>query len=250
MNAFRLYSRDVQANPMLPAEEQQALARRFAGGRDPRDARRLVLANLRLVIAIAKNLGGADRPDLMDLVQEGNAGLMVAIDRFDPARGSKLSAYASIWIRAYILRHIMEASHVVRVTTTTEGRRRFFARTLPSDVRLDAPAGREGDDGGARATRLDFLTADDGLRPDVAAEAHEDLTRLKAAVTCFEATLDKRQRAILQGRLLSDSPRPLRQLGAAIDLSGERVRQLEQDMLARLRALVVDPAPQNVRAAA
>jgi RNA polymerase sigma-32 factor len=250
MNAFDLYSRDVQANPMLSAEEQQALACRFARGRDPRDARRLVLANLRLVISIAKNLGGAGRPDLMDLVQEGNAGLMLAVERFDPERGLKLSAYASIWIRAYILRHIMETSHVVRATTTAEGRRRFYARTLPSDVCLDAPAGRQAEDGGSRASRLDFLAADDGLRPDVAVEAREELARLKTAVARLEATLDKRQRAILEGRLLSESPRPLRQVGAAIALSGERVRQLERDMLARLRALVVEPVDADVRAAA
>jgi RNA polymerase sigma-32 factor len=249
VSGFRRYSRDVQANPMLPPEEQEALARRFARGRNPADARRLVLANLRLVIAIAKSLGGAERVDLMDLVQEGNAGLMVAIDRFDPERGSKLSAYASIWIRAFVLRHIMDTRQMVRATTR-EGRRRFFARTLPSDVRLDGPAGRESDDGGDRASRLDFVADDEGLRPDVLAEEQECLLRLQSAVTRLEATLDARQRAILADRWLSESPVPLRQLGAAIDLSGERVRQLEQDMLARLRAFVVDtPSTADVRAA-
>jgi RNA polymerase sigma-32 factor len=250
MNAFALYTRDVRAIPMLTAEGQQSLARRFARRRDPRDARRLVLANLRLVVAIAKSLGGGDRHDLMDLVQEGNAGLMVAIERFDPDRGLKLSAYASIWIRAFVLRHIMEQSHVVRATTTTEGRRRFFARTLPGDVRLDAPVRGDAEDGGAHATRLDFVTADERLRPDVAAEAREEVLRLREVVALFEATLDARQRTILESRLLSESPRPLRQLGAAIDLSGERVRQIEQDMLARLRALVIETAPETLRTAA
>ena len=250
MNAFHLYRRDVHSHSMLSAEEQQALAVKFAKDRDPRDAQRLVLANLRLVIAIAKSLGGANRPDLMDLIQEGNAGLMVAVARFDPTRGLKLSGYASIWIRAFILRHIMETRHVVRMTTTREGRRRFSARELPSDVQLDAPAGRQGEDGGTRASRLDFMRADDKLRPDVAAESREGLLRLKTAVERFEATLDERQRAILESRLLSESPRPLRQLGAAIDLSGERVRQLEQQMLSRLRELMVDAELPTVRAAA
>jgi len=250
VNALRLYSRDVQAHPLLSAEEQEALARRFACHRDPRDGRRLVLANLRLVISIAKNLGGATRSDLMDLIQEGNAGLMTAVERFDPERGLELSAYASIWIRSYIFRHIMETSHIVRTTTTAEGRRRFFARTLPSDVCLDAPAGRAGDEGGTRATRLELVAADDGQRPDLAAEAHEDVIRLRMAMTRLEATLDIRQRLILESRLLSESPPPLRELGATIELSGERVRQLEQEMLARLRRLVTDTKPEDLRTAA
>jgi RNA polymerase sigma-32 factor len=250
VKAFRRYSHDVQANPMLPPDEQDTLARRFARERNPADAQRLVLANLRLVIAIAKNLGGADRDDLMDLVQEGNAGLMIAINRFDPERGSKLSAYASIWIRAFVLRHIMDTRQMVRATTR-EGRQRFFARTLPTDVRLDGPAGREPDDGGGRASRLDFFSDDDGLRPDVLAEEQEGLQRLQSAITRFETTLDARQRAILADRWLNESPVPLRQLGATIDLSGERVRQLERGMLTRLRALVVDaPSTLNVPAAA
>jgi RNA polymerase sigma-32 factor len=250
VNALRRYSRDVQANPMLPPEEQEPLARRFAHERNPADAQRLVLANLRLVITIAKSLGGSDRADLMDLVQEGNAGLMIAIDRFDPERGSKLSAYASIWIRAFVLRHIMDTRQMVRATTR-EGRRRFFARALPTDVRLDGPVGRGPDDGGDRPSRLDFVADDDRLRPDVLAEKQQGLQRLQSAVTRFETTLDARQRAILADRWFSESPVPLRRLGATIDLSGERVRQLEQSMLTRLRALVADaPRALNVPATA
>ena len=250
MTAFQRYSRDVHAHPRLPTDEQEALARRFAHERDPKDAQRLVLANLRLVISIARSLGGAERADLMDLVQEGNAGLMVAIDRFDPKHGSKLSAYASIWIRAFVLRHIMDTRQMVRATTR-ESRQRFFARALPGDVRLDGPAGREADVGGDRASRLDFVADDEGLRPDVLAEEHEGLRRLHSAVTLLEPTLDARQRTIVADRWLSENPVPLRELGAAIDLSGERVRQLEQNMLTRLRALVVDaPSTKDLRAAA
>jgi RNA polymerase sigma-32 factor len=250
MTAFRRYSRDLHANPMLQPEEQEALARQFARERNPADAQRLVLANLRLVITIARSLGGADRADLMDLVQEGNAGLMVAIDRFDPERGSKLSAYASIWIRAFVLRQIMDTRQMVRATTR-ESRQRFFSRALPGDVSLDGPAGRESDDGGSPSSRLDFVADDEGLRPDVLAEKQEGRQRLQSAVTRLKTTLNVRQRTILADRWFSESPMPLRQLGAAIDLSGERVRQLEQDMLARLRALVLDaPSSLDVRAAA
>ena len=144
-----------------------SLADRFAHEHDPEDKHRLVMANLRLVLSIAKTLGGANRPDLMDLVQEGNAGLIVAIERFDPDRGIALSAYAAIWIRAFILRHLMESRSAVRLTTTRDGRRRFFERKLPTDVSLDAPAsGGSADGGRARASLVDFLADDESLRPE------------------------------------------------------------------------------------
>ena len=119
----------------MPAAEQQALAERYARSRDRRDAERLVLGNLRLVVKLARELGGGYRGDFMDLVQEGNAGLTHAVDRFDPKRGMKLSSYAALWIRAYIMRYLMETSRMVRHTSTREGRRRFFDRTLPGQRR-------------------------------------------------------------------------------------------------------------------
>ncbi|HVX95565.1 MAG TPA: sigma-70 family RNA polymerase sigma factor [Polyangia bacterium] len=236
MTPQRNYSRAVAAAPLLTADEQRALSERFANGRAPQDKQRLVLANLRLVIAIAKSLGGANRPDFMDLVQEGNAGLIVAVERFDPARGLPLSAYASIWIRAFILRHLMESRSAVRLTTTREGRRRFFERTLPLDVSLDAPAAYGGDEaGGARGKVVDYLEGDERLRPDVAAEALEELRHVRDAVTRLSATLAPRDRAILSSRILAEDPVPLRRFGRTVRLSGERVRQLEKDMLTKLR---------------
>jgi RNA polymerase sigma factor (sigma-70 family) len=134
------YNRLLAQTPTMPADEQKTLAERYARRHDRRDAQRLVLGNLRLVVKLARELGGGYRGDLMDLIQEGNAGLTVAVERFDPKRGAKLSSYAALWIRAYIMRYLMETSRMVRQTSTREGRRRFFDRTLPgSDVSLDAP---------------------------------------------------------------------------------------------------------------
>jgi RNA polymerase sigma factor (sigma-70 family) len=238
MNTSQIYSQDLGALEALSPNEQHELACRYARDRDPRDAQRLVLANLRLVVSVARRLGGR-RTDFMDLVQEGNAGLLTAIERFDPARGTRLSTYAVIWIRAYILRHLMESSSLVRTTTTRHGRARFFARTLPLDVSLDAPLRTI--DGESGATALDRLPSGDELRPDTLAETHEELVRLREIVARFRATLDARERAIFEGRVLDEPPRPLRKLGATLDLSGERVRQLEHDMLVRLRELVNGP---------
>lgn len=250
MSVDRLYSRALNAAPTLSAEEQHQLALRYARDRDPRHARRLMLANLKLVLSIANSMGGAGRHDSMDLVQEGNAGLMVAIDRFDPTRGTKLATYAGFWIRAFIMRQLMESGRMVRSTSTREGRKQFFDRALPRDLSLDAPIGR-GDTGKASGSSfLDSVPANDDSRPDVAAEAHEEHERLRAAVAALEETLTARERIILKSRLLCDSPEPLRQLGPKLSLSGERVRQLEQHMLSRLRALVADAPAEGLGRAA
>lgn len=238
MNASQLYSRDLRDLTVLPPDEQHELACRFARERDPRDARRLLLANLKLVLTIARSLG-ARRSDFMDLVQEGNAGLMVAIERFDPAYGTKLSTYAALWIRAYIIRFLMDTSSLVRSTTTRAGRKQFFARTLPADVRLDSPLGSAGDEG-PTACGLDRLPGSEDLRPDALVEAHEELLHFREVVATFCSTLTAREREIFKSRLLEETPRPLRKLGATLDLSGERVRQLEQRLFLRLRSLVND----------
>jgi RNA polymerase sigma-32 factor len=248
VSTSRLYSRDVHAAPTLSADEQHELACRYVRTRDPRDAQRLMLANLRFVLSIVTNMSGARGDDLMDLVQEGNAGLMVAIDKFDPTRGATLATYASFWIRAFVMRHLMEVGRVVRSATTREGRRRFFDRSLPRDVSLDAPAGR--DEQGSGASFLDFVPGEDDLRPDVAVEARSEHDRLRAALEELDRTLSARERVILQSRLLCDSPKPLRQLGTKLSLSGERVRQLEQDMLNRLRALVAGGHTEHLGTAA
>ena len=160
------YGRLLARTPTMPAAEQQSLAERYVRSRDRRDAERLVLGNLRLVVKLARELGGGYRGDLMDLVQEGNAGLTQAVDRFDPTRGMKLSSYAALWIRAYIMRYLMETSRMVRHTSTREGRRRFFDRTLPGiDVSLDAPVRHERDGAWDRAGSLLETLPDDGRQP-------------------------------------------------------------------------------------
>jgi len=232
----RAYARDVASTSRLSPDEQEALARRFAATREPADRRRLVLANLRLVIAIAKSMGGsARRPDFMDLVQEGNAGLLVAVERFDPSRGLALSAYAGIWIRAFIMKHLMDSRSAVRATTTREGRRQFFEHSLPSDVPLDGQTP---------------FADDEALRPDHRVEASDEVRRLRDAITRLEATLPARERAILSGRLLSHEPTPLRAFGPTVGLSGERVRQLEHQLLTRLKSSLTAPAAGERRLAA
>jgi RNA polymerase sigma-32 factor len=229
-DAIELYSRDLARVPTMPPAEQHALAVRYAATHDAALARRLVTGNLRLVVKIARELG-ARRENYLDLVQEGNAGLMRAVERFDPARGVKLSTYAAWWIRAFILRHLMEQCHAVRAGSTREGRRRFFDGTLAADVSLDEPLTSA--EGGI--TRLDTLVAPDELRPDVQVERHQTATTVARLVGSFAATLDRRGRTIVKRRLLQDQPSTLGDIAQRFSISRERARQVEKQLVTALR---------------
>lgn len=244
--AFR---RTLDGIPVMPADEQQALAERFARTRDPRDAQRLVLGNLRLVVKIARDLAGPRRDDLMDLVQEGTAGLAVGIRRFDPKRGVKLTTYAAWWIRSFIMRHLMDSSRVVRFGSTREGRKQFFDGTLPGpDRSLDAPVGREDGDSHARCAGVDRLADQAESRPDVCCEERESFVRFQAALADVRSTLDAREAAVLDLRLLSETPARLSDIGKKFSISGERVRQIEQRVRDDLRQRFEVPSQERAAA--
>ncbi|HMF42833.1 MAG TPA: sigma-70 family RNA polymerase sigma factor [Polyangia bacterium] len=251
MNIDESYARTLERLPTMSAAEQAALAARYARTRNPRDAERLVLGNLRLVVKIARELGPY-RADLMDLIQEGNAGLTCAVKRFDPGRGVKLTTYAVWWIRAFIMRHLMATSRMVSFASTREGRRRFFLRDLPGpDRSLDA-RGSKDDEGGSAPGRalLDVLADDEDDRPDVRCEENEYRARLQRAVDGFRPTLDKRGRGILEMRLLRDEPALLKDVGKRFAISGERVRQLETRVRNDLRRHVAGALGEPERAVA
>jgi len=246
------YRRLLDSTPTMLAADQAAVAARYARTRDPRDADKLVLGNLRLVMKIAGELGGRHRVDMMDLIQEGNAGLTVAVHRFDPKRGAKLSTYAALWIRAYIMRHLMDMSRIVRVSSTRDGRRRFFARTLPGpDTSLDAATRRDQDgDRSPGSARLDRFTDDDSRRPDVRCESEEYRLRLRETIAAFPPTLDPRARGIFEMRLLRDKPARLADVGRRFGISGERARQLETRVRDGLRDFGSEALGETARAAA
>jgi RNA polymerase sigma-32 factor len=251
MNLDDSYARILERTPTMPSAEQAELTARYARTRDPRDAERLVLGNLRLVVKVARELG-PNRSDLMDLIQEGNAGLTNAVHRFDPKRGVKLTTYAVWWIRAYIMRYLMGTTRMVSFASTREGRRRFFARTLPApDRSLDARGRHEADGGTAPGlAMLDALADDDGNRPDVRVEEREYEARLTRAVEGFRPTLDRRGREIFDMRLLRDKPARLEDIGRRHAISGERVRQLEARVRLDLRAHVASVMGETAQAVA
>jgi RNA polymerase sigma-32 factor len=125
LDPMQQYLREVQRHALLTADEEHALAVKYVGTGDVASAARLVTANLRLVVKIAYEYRRAYK-NIMDLVQEGNIGLMQAVKRYDPYRGVKLSSYAAWWIRAYILRFILNNWRLVKLGTTQAQRKLFF----------------------------------------------------------------------------------------------------------------------------
>ncbi|HEX8951867.1 MAG TPA: sigma-70 family RNA polymerase sigma factor, partial [Polyangia bacterium] len=125
LDPLQLYIQDIRRYPLLSREQEHELAKHFVETGDVEDARRLVTANLRLVVKIAHEYRRAHR-NLLDLIQEGNVGLVQAVKKYDPYRGVKLSSYAAWWIRAYMLKFILSNWRLVKIGTTQAQRKLFF----------------------------------------------------------------------------------------------------------------------------
>ncbi len=262
-----VYMSETRRYPLLTPQEEHDLAVKLVEHGDTGAARKLIEANLRLVVKIAYEYRRAHR-NLLDLVQEGNIGLIQAVGKFDPYRGVKLSSYAAFWIRAYILKFILNNWRLVKIGTTQAQRKLFFnlrkerekleqlgfapttallaekldvpekeviemeRRLAAPEASLDAPLG-SGDDDGAR-TRLDYLPSED-VRPDRAVAQSEFSQLLRGKLETFATTLEGREQAIFRERWLSEDPLTLQELGDRYNVSRERARQLEKRMLDRLK---------------
>ncbi len=267
---LRAYMAEIARHPLLSREEEHELAVRYRETGDVDAAYRLVASNLRLVVKIAHEYRRTAF-QLLDLVQEGNMGLMQAVKKYDPWKGVKLSSYAAWWIRAYIIRFVMENWRLVKLGTTQAQRKLFFnlakerqkllargveptprllarnlrveekdveemsARMAGDDVSLDAPV--RGDEGGR--TRLESVTAADGAAADDRI-GDEQLRRVfREKLQTFAKTItDEKERAIFEKRLLppdGKAPLTLQELGDEFHLTRERARQIEAKLTSRLR---------------
>ncbi|HET6584070.1 MAG TPA: RNA polymerase factor sigma-32 [Nannocystaceae bacterium] len=265
------YMAEVRRHPLLTREEEYELAVRWIEHGDPDAARKLVTSNLRLVVKIAHEYRRAYQ-NLLDLVQEGNVGLVRAVQKFDPYRGVKLSTYSGWWIRAYILKYILNNWRLVKIGTTQNQRKLFFnlrkqrealmaagvdptperiakeldvsprevvemeRRMAAPDVSLDAPL--SADDGDAR-TRLD-LVEDIAADPEDRVDAAEFKDLLQEKLRHFGADLEGREQEIFADRLMADEPITLQELGDRWNVSRERARQIEKRLVTRLRAYLQD----------
>jgi len=265
-DALQAYMREVRRHPLLTTEEEHALAVEYAKSQDVDVAARLVTANLRLVVKLAYEYRRAFK-NMMDLVQEGNIGLMQAVKRYDPYRGVKLSSYAAWWIRAYMLRFILNNWRLVKIGTTQAQRKLFFnlskekaklkamgieassaeiakrldvpesdviemdRRLARADASLDTPV--QSADGRA-TTRLELLPGS-GETPELATESAEMEQMLHEQLEVFRKTLSGKEELIFDKRLVADEPLTLQELGDQFGVSRERVRQLEARLTGRLR---------------
>ncbi len=263
-----VYMRETRRYPLLTPDEEHALATRLVEHGDTQAARKLIEANLRLVVKIAYEYRRAHK-NLLDLVQEGNIGLIQAVSKFDPYRGVKLSSYAAFWIRAYILKFVLNNWRLVKIGTTQAQRKLFFnlrkerekleqlgfqpttallaekldvpekevidmeRRLGAPEASLDAPLGSGNDDEGTR-TRLDYLPSDD-VRPDRAVAQSEFSELLRGKLEAFAKTLEGREQTIFRERWLTEEPLTLQEIGDRYQVSRERARQLEKRMLDRLK---------------
>ena len=278
---LRAYLAEISRHRVLSREEEHALAVRYAETGDVEAAYKLVASNLRLVVKIAREYRRTAF-QLLDLIQEGNMGLMQAVKKYDPWKGVKLSSYAAWWIRAYIIRFIMENWRMVKLGTTQAQRKLFFnlgkerekllargieptprllaknlqvdekdveemsARMASDDLSLDAPL-RGGDDDDSRQTRLDRVATASDARPDERI-GDEELRRVfREKLDAFAKTIsDEKERYIFERRLLppdGQTPLTLQEIGDKFRLTRERARQIEAKLTARLRAYVQAEIP-------
>ena len=267
IDPLALYIKEIKQYPLLTREEEHELAAQFLSTGDVVAARRLVTANLRLVVKIAHEYRRAHR-NLLDLIQEGNVGLVQAVKKYDPYRGVKLSSYAAWWIRAYILKFILANWRLVKIGTTQAQRKLFFnlkkerdkleamgidassealakaldvserdvidmeKRLAAGDLSLDAPLGHDGDDDGR--TRMDTMEAN-LPRPDAEVEGAEFRSLLRQKLAAFAETLTGRERTLFEERLMNEQPKTLQEIGESYGISRERARQLEKRLLDRLK---------------
>ena len=264
-DALTLYLAELRRHPPISREEEHALALRFSEEGDRDAARRLVLANLRLVVKIAMEYRRI-WANVLDLIGEGNIGLLEAVNRFDPHRGVKLSTYAVYWIRAYMLKYLLDNKSLVRLGASRAQRKIWYrlnkerrelerlglsvaprriaerldvpereveemqARVERGDISLDAPVSRE-----PGAARYGEFLAAEGRSAESAVGDTELSEVVRKHVEELAETLDERDRRILRERILAEEPRTLQALADDFDLTRERVRQLEAGIVSRLK---------------
>ena len=263
-DSLQRYLADIRRYPLLNREEERRLAVEYKELGNLEAAYKLVTANLRLVVMIAREYQRAFR-NLLDLIQEGNIGLMEAVKNFDPYRGIRFPSYAVWWIRAYIIRYIVNDWRMVKIGTTQAQRKLFFnlhkekekleaegftpgpkllaqrlnvkevevvemeQRLGNRDLSTDVPIGEDGE-----ATLLSFLP-DNKETPEERVATAEYRQVLGEKIEQFAGGLKDKELVIFRERLLNEEPLTLREIGERYGISRERVRQIEERLKKKLK---------------
>lgn len=264
-----LYMAEIKKYPLLKPEEEYKWAVKYFETKDPKAAEVLVTANLRFVVKIAAEYAkfGAR---MIDLVQEGNVGLMHAVRDFNPYKGVRVITYAVWWIRGYIQEFLMKQYSLVKMGTTPNQRKLFYQlqkekqkleslgkdagikllssklgieedeirdmeqRMSQRDVSLDAPL-----DAASKNTLMDLQSSQSQESVVDVMEQEEELTRLRENVSEVKTKLNDKELYILENRILAEEPKTLQEIGEHFGLTRERARQLEARVLDKIRAVHV-----------
>lgn len=277
-NTIERYLAEIGNHPILSREEEHKLATKYKEDGDLEAAKQLIRANLKFVVKIAneyKNYG----INPMDVIQEGNLGLMQAVKRFDPTRGYRLISYAVWWIRAYIQNYVVKTWSLVKVGTTQAQRKLFYKlrstknemdltkqQLSPEDYKLladklgvpdqaviemdkrmktkDFSLDTEIKDK-SEATHLDFLQDKRLDQEDIISKAQEEEVVQEGLSDALEILSD-REKYIIKNRVLSESPLTLEEIGQKYEISRERVRQIESAALKKIRTVFEDKGIKSI----
>ncbi len=267
------YLAEINHYRLLTRDEEIDLGKRIQEENDSEAAYTMVTSNLRLVVKIAMEFQRVWMQNLLDLIQEGNIGLVQAVKKFDPYKNVKFSYYSSFWIKAYILKFIMDNWRLVKIGTT-QGQRKLFFRLKKEkqklidegfdprpkllsermgvsekeiiemdqrldgwDLSLDEPIKDD-----SNTERIEFInTETDSTEDRVARKEIEDI--LHAKVGEFKKGLNDRELYIFENRIFSDSPQTLQDIGEIYSISRERVRQVENNIIKKMKAYFKSELP-------
>jgi RNA polymerase sigma-32 factor len=267
------YLSEISHYKLITRERERELGLKIQEENDTEAAYELVTSNLRLVVKIALEFQRMWMQNLLDLIQEGNIGLMQAVKKFDPYKNVKFSYYASFWIKAYILKFIMDNWRLVKIGTTQGQRKLFFKlkkekqhlidlgfdpkpkllseklgvserevidmdqRLDGWDVSLDTPIKEDSD-----TDRMDFVSSEAESAEDQMAKKEIE-TLLHDKIGDFKKTMSARELEIFELRVFSDSPATLQEIGDKYNISRERVRQIEKNIIKKIKEYLKNELP-------
>lgn len=259
---LKQYLTEISRYPLLSRAEEKALAEKVFHHKDREAARKLVVSNLKLVVKIALGYYNTYM-NVRDLIQEGNIGLMQAVKKYNPYKGTKFSTYASFWIRAYMLKFIRNNWSLVKVGTTENQKKLFYGlekekrrleakgilpvpqllasnldvkqeeieemerRLTLTDVSLDQPAYDDGDE-----TMMDMVKTEQNIEDVVEEREKKKIAGRKIAE--FRKMLNERELYIFENRIVTDEPLTLQEIGDHFNISRERARQIEKGLSAKV----------------